>query len=238
MKSKIKDNRSLEIHVLIEIVVVLTAMIGVKWIFDNFNIIGAGSLGIWCGIFAATYFMKKRKVNWKTLGLTFPKGKREWLTGLGLALLTVVIVFLMMGLVLDPLLSQFGLEKPSDVADRFRFFLGKPWVFTTYLITVVWIGAALGEELLMRGYLLNRLSNFFGSSKSALTISLVIHSIIFGMLHSYQGLAGIITTAFIAMVFGTVYLISKKRLFPVIMAHLLINTITLTAFYLTGGEVN
>jgi membrane protease YdiL (CAAX protease family) len=58
------------------------------------------------------------------------------------------------------------------------------------------------------------------------------------MLHVYQGLAGIITTTFIALIFGAVYLIAKRRLFPVILAHLIINTISLTAFYLTDGVVN
>jgi len=238
MKSKLDNSKSFDIKILFEIITVLTIMLGVKWVSDYFEINGAGGLGIWSGILIATFFMKQRKESWAGLGLIFPKGKREWLINIGLALLTVVIVFLFMGLVLDPILSHFGLEKPSGVADRFQFFLGKPFLFITYLITVVWVGAALGEELLMRGFLLNRLSDFIGKSKPAWIVSLMIHSIIFGMLHIYQGLAGIITTTFIAVVFGTIYLIAKKRLFPVIAAHLLINTITLTAFYLTGGVVN
>ena len=238
MKSKFDDSKPFDIKILFEIIVVLTIMLGAKWISDYFEINGAGGLGIWSGIAIATFFMKQRKASWKDLGLIFPKGKREWLVHIGLAFLTVIIVFLVMGLVLDPILSHYGLEKPSDVADRFQFFLGKPLLFITYLVTVVWIGAALGEELLMRGFLLNRLSDFFGKGKLAWCISLIIHSIIFGMLHIYQGLAGIITTTFIAIIFGIIYLLAKKRLFPVIVAHLLINTITLTAYYLTGGVVN
>jgi len=238
MKGTLDDSKSFDIKILFEIIITLITMLGVKWISDYFEINGAGGIGIWSGILIATFFMKQRKVKWSDLGLTFPNGKREWLINIGLAFLTVVIVFLLMGLVLDPILSHFGLEKPTNAADRFQFFLGKPFVFIAYLITVVWVGAALGEELLMRGYLLNRLSDFIGSSKPAWIISLIIHSIIFGMLHIYQGLAGVITTTFIAIIFGAIYLIAKKRLFPVILAHLLINTITLTAFYLTDGVVN
>lgn len=238
MKSKLDILKSFDIKILFEIIIVLTIMLGVKWVSDYFEINGAGSLGIWSGILIATIFMKQRKVSWADLGLVFPRTKREWLINIGLTFLTVIIIFLVMGFVLDPILKHYGLEKPSDVANRFQFFLGKPLIFMTYLITVVWVGAALGEELLMRGFLLNRLSDFIGRSKPAWIASLMIHSIIFGMLHIYQGLAGIITTTFIAFVFGTIYLIAKKRLFPVILAHLLINTITLTAFYLTGGSVN
>lgn len=222
----------------LEITVVLAIMLIVKSVADHFKITGAGSIAIWCAIFIATLFMKRRKATWRNLGLLLPKGKREWLTNIGLAFLTVIIVFLLMGLVLDPILSYFGLEKPTDVADRFQFFLGKPMLFIIYLVTVVWIGAALGEELLMRGFFLNRLTDVFGKNRMGWITAMIIHATIFGMLHIYQGVAGIITTTFIALIFGSIYLIAKKRLFPVILAHLIINTISLTAFFLTGGVVN
>lgn len=238
MKDMLGNSKSFDIKILFEISMVLAVMLGAKSVFDYFEINGAGGLGIWSGILTATFFMRQRKSSWVDLGLVFPRGKREWFVSVGLAFLTVVIIFLVMGFVLDPILSHYGLEKPFDVADRFKFFLGKPFLFIFYLVTVVWVGAALGEELLMRGFLLNRLSDFIGKSKPAWIISLIIHSLFFGMLHIYQGLAGVITTTFIAVVFGAIYLIAKKRLFPVILAHLLINTITLTAYYLTGGVVN
>lgn len=131
-------------------------MLIVKSITDYFKIIGAGSIVIWCAIFVVAVIMKRKKTTWGELGLVFPKGKRAWFVNFGLAFLTVIIVFLLMGLVLGLILSHHGLEKPVDVANRFRFFLGKPFLFITYLVTVVCIGAALGEELIMRGYLLNR----------------------------------------------------------------------------------
>lgn len=227
-----------KINIVLEIILVLAFMLIVKSIADYFEIIGAGSIAIWCAILVATIFMKRRKATWQSLGLVLPKDRRDWLINIGLAFLTVVMVFLLMGLVLDPILSHYSLDKPADVANRFQFFLGKPLLFITYLITVVWIGAALGEELLMRGFLLNRLTDVFGKNKMGWVVAMVIHAIVFGMLHIYQGLAGIITTTFIALVLGTVYLVAKKRLLPVILAHLIINTISLTAFYLTDGVVN
>lgn len=227
-----------KINIVLEIILVLAFMLIVKSIADYFEIIGAGSIAIWCAILVATIFMKRRKATWQSLGLVLPKDRRDWLINIGLAFLTVVMVFLLMGLVLDPILSHYSLDKPADVVNRFQFFLGKPLLFITYLITVVWIGAALGEELLMRGFLLNRLTDVFGKNKMGWVVAMVIHAIVFGMLHIYQGLAGIITTTFIALVLGTVYLVAKKRLLPVILAHLIINTISLTAFYLTDGVVN
>ncbi|HNP17130.1 MAG TPA: CPBP family intramembrane metalloprotease [Fulvivirga sp.] len=238
MEEKSSTRKAYSVPTLLEICIVLAVMLVVKSIADYFEIIGAGSIAIWCSIITATYFIRRRNTDWFSFGLTLPKGKREWLKSVGLAILTVIVVFLLMGLILDPILSHYGLEKPADVADRFQFFLGKPLVFISYLIIVVWIGAALGEELLMRGFLLNQLAHLFGNTKWTWFLALSFHAIIFGMLHSYQGLAGIITTTFIALIFGVVYIISNKRLFPVILAHLIINTISLTAFYLTNGTVN
>ena len=60
--------------VLLEIVLVLALMIGVKSIFDYLGVNGAGSIGIWSGIVAATMFMKKEGIKWKDLGFFLPKG--------------------------------------------------------------------------------------------------------------------------------------------------------------------
>ena len=111
---------------------------------------------------------------------------------------------------MDPLLTSFGLEKTTNVADRFQFFLGKPLVFINYLITVVWFRAALGEELFVRGHLLNMLTKLFDNSRWTFMIALIILSIIFGMLHIYQGWYGVITTGVISIVFGGVYAFKKN----------------------------
>ena len=54
-------------------------------------------------------------------------------------------------------------------------------------------------------------------------IALIIHAVIFGMLHIYQGLAGVIATGCIALIFGSVYFIIKRKLFPIILVSLFKN---------------
>ncbi len=231
------ENGAFSLKIFVDILLVFTVMLSVKWLADQLALNGAGGIGIWCGIGTATILMKRSKITWKSVGLVLPTNQREWLFGIGWGVLSVFIVFLVMGLLLDPILTSFDLVKPEDAGSRFQFFLGKPYVFIAYLVTVVWLGAALGEEILMRGFLLNQLESLFGKGKLSWILAILIHSIIFGLLHFYQGVYGVISTGFVSLVFGSVYIINKRRLFPVIMAHLLINTITLTAFYLSGGEV-
>ena len=73
--------------------------------------------------------MKQKKINWKAFGPKIPKGTKNWLINILIALGTVILVFLIMGLIVKPILESFGLTNPAGVADRFAFFMGKPLVF-------------------------------------------------------------------------------------------------------------
>ena len=220
-----------------EIVTVLGLMLLVKDIADRFNAIGAGSIAMWCGIIAATFFMKKRDITWKDRGLSLPVGAKNWLKSIGLAILTAVAVMILMALVMPVVSELLGIGIPESSTDRFEFFLGKPTVFFAYLVVVIWIGAALGEELLMRGFLLNSLISFFGDHKKGVLAAILLHAIIFGMLHVSQGMPGIISTGFVAVIFAFIYLRCGKKLFPLIIAHGVVNSIGVIAYYFSDGAI-
>ena len=238
MENKKTYIKSFDIKIIKEIIIVFITVLSIKHLMDYFNVIGAGSIAIWCGVIIATLFMKQKKLKWKELGFQLPVSLREWIINILLAFMAVIIVFLIMGLIIKPLLENFGFTNPTDVADRFAFFMGKPIIFIGYLIVVVWFGAALGEELLFRGYLLNRLVDFTGNNNSRIILAIIIHSTIFGSLHIYQGLAGVIATGCIALILGSIYFIIKRKLFPLIIAHAIINSISLIALYLNEGVIN
>ncbi|MEP2299505.1 MAG: CPBP family intramembrane glutamic endopeptidase [Kangiellaceae bacterium] len=237
----IKDVRIMKLsskqQSLLEILVVLTVMLLVKDIADRFNTIGAGGIAMWSGILVATFFMKKKKITWKERGLSIPVGRKDWLKSLGLTLLAIVSVIVLMALVVPLVSSLFGVSVPASASERFEFFLGKPLIFAAYLLVVIWVGAALGEELLMRGFLLNTLIAIFGDEKKGMVAAVVLHSIIFGMLHISQGVPGIIGTGLVAILFGVIYLYNDRKLFPLIMAHGIFNSLGLFAYYLSDGNI-
>lgn len=236
-KEIVVGKKTFDVFVLIEIVAVLAIMSATKWIADSFQIIGAGSIAMWAGILVSIFFMKRRGLNLFSLGLKLPKGRREWIFNLSLALVGIIMVILFMVFILDPIITKLGIETPPDSHDRFAFFLGKPILFISYIILVVWFGAALGEELLFRGFILNRLSDLFGTNKLGWSLALFLHAILFGTLHAYQGIPGIIGTAIVALIFGAIYLLAKRSFFPLILAHGIINTISLSAYYLSDGAI-
>ncbi len=226
-----------DLRLIAEIAFVLAVFGSVRFIGESLGVIGAGSIGVWSGIIVATLLMRRRGVTWRELGLKLPIGWREWALTLGLTLAVIVTVFGFAYFVLPLITAQFGLETAPDATDRFEFFLGKPLYFFSYLFGVVWFGAALGEELLFRGFLLNRLGDLFGQSKIGWSVALVVHGVFFGSLHAYQGMPGMIGTGVVALMFGVIYLVSKRRLVPVIFEHGIINTIGLIAYYLSNGAI-
>jgi len=150
---------------LIEIIIVLGIMSGIKAILDQFQIIGSGSIGIWIGILIATFFFNKRNIKWSDIGLRLPKGRKQWLTQIGIGFLAIGSILLITFITLYVLEPFFGLEKTADATNKFSFFLGKPVVLILYIVIGIWFGAGLGEELMMRGFVLNHLKKLIGDSK-------------------------------------------------------------------------
>lgn len=235
-KTKLESGWS-RLSILGEVAVTFAVVLTVKWSADSAELVGAGSIAIWSGVIVATLLMRGHGIAWRDFGLRLPRGRRAWLINIGLAIVAVVTVIGFFAVLLDPLVTKLGLEDNSNGPDRWAFLLGKPLLFIAYLTGVVWVGAALGEELLMRGFVLNRLAVLFGQGWFGWTVALVVHAAIFGWMHADQGWSGIIGTGLVALIFGAIYLIGKRQLFPLILAHGIVNTIGLTAYYLSDGAI-
>ena len=221
----------------LELLSVFAVMLGVKWGADRLGVLGAGSIAMWCGVLVATWLMRRRSGTWRGLGLTWPAGWRAWRSTLGWAAVALVSIFAAMALVIEPVTAALGLDTPASAADRFQPLMGHPLRLAVYLVVVVWIGAALGEELQMRGFVLDRLAELLGRGKLGWGTAVAAQAVIFGALHAYQGLHGMIATAVIGAILALVYLASGRRLLPVVIGHGVMNTIILTALYLNGGVV-
>jgi len=224
-------------NLILEILLVLGIMAGVKAIADYFGIIASGTIGIWIAILVATFLLKRRSISWKDLGAVLPKGRQQWLKQIGLGILAIASIFLITMLVLYVLKPVFGLEKATDAADKFRFFIDKPVVLIVYIIFGIWFGAGLGEELLIRGFLLNHIQKVIRNGKASWVVALLTQAVIFGFMHSYQGSMGIVITGLIALSFGSFYLLAKRKLFPVVFAHAVFDTLTMVGLYLAESGV-
>lgn len=174
---------------------------------------------------------KIRGSTWSDFGLARPK---SWgltvLMGIGVTVVMVVLFMLLMPL----LTSAFPIPQVDN--SRFDILRGN---LPNLILNVVaaWFTAAFLEELLWRGYLMNRLVDLQGKkTKLAWVIALVGSAIIFGLAHAYQGLGGVIKITVVGLLFGAAFLIVRRSLWPVIIMHALLDTISFVEDYF--GEIS
>jgi len=144
--------------------------------------------------------LRVRGVRWKNVGF---KRYRNWGTTLlqGLVFGFCLELFDLFGK--QPLLRRL-LGKPPDLSS-FTAVQGN-LKFALLMIGLLWIFAALGEELVYRGYLMNRIADLGGGTRVAWTVSLVLISALFGVSHYQQGLTGIIEEGSDGLILGLLYL--------------------------------
>jgi len=133
--------------------------------------------------------------------------------------------------VTQPLLTRVTGKGP-DLSD----FLALRGNLTYCLVAVApaWTLAAVGEELVWRGYLMNRVAGLFHNatandalpnhamknhSRVAWAVSLVAVNVAFGFAHSYQGATGIIEEGLAGAFLGGMYLATGRNLAVPIVAH-------------------
>ena len=154
-----------------------------------------------------------RKIGWRGVGLT---RYRSWKVTLGLG---VAAGFLLEGFELfvsQPLLVRL-LRKQPDLED-FRALTGN-LKLTLIFIALAWILAAFGEEMVYRGYLMNRVADLLNRTRRAWIVSLIAVHVAFGLAHAYQGWTGIIDEGLMGLLLGLIYLRTGRNLAVPIIAH-------------------
>lgn len=79
--------------------------------------------------------------------------------------------------------------------------------------------AAFGEEMVYRGYLMNRVADLMNRTRRAWIVSLCVVHVGFGPAHSYPGITGIIDEGLAGFLFGVVHLRNGRNLAVPIVAH-------------------
>lgn len=173
----------------------------------------------------ATLLLKAAGETWSGVGLRRP-GSYWRVAALVLAgYLAVGLMFV----AVSQLLAMFGVS--SKTLGLFAAIEGNTAEYLYWLIPVAWGSAAIGEELVFRGFIQTRLEAAAGSVKAASAIAVVGQALIFGALHYYQGLGGAILAGATGLVIGIVYLAGRRNLWAPIILHGLVDTVTLTAVY-------
>lgn len=168
-------------------------------------------------VLLCTWFLRRGGERWTDMGLRRP---RRWWTVPLLAVGGFVAIVVLNEIIRGVVLPALGALPPQVVrAGDLPGYL--------FALLTAWSSAAFGEELLLRGFVLDRIAKAIGSSGTpTLLVAIVAQAALFGTLHFYQGLGGMLVTGMVGLVMGFLWLMGGRNLWACILLHGVINTIS------------
>lgn len=167
-----------------------------------------------------------RKSGWRQLGLSRPT---SWLHTVGIGAIAGLVYQAVSIWLVVPWLRQLTKE-PLDLSQVTTAHNNVSLLILW--LTVSWTWAAFGEEMVYRGYLLNRVTDLCGHSRAGWVIGLIGSSALFGIGHAYQGLPGILDTFLFGCVMAGLYLTGRRNLWLPVIAHGVYDTAAFSLIFL------
>ena len=216
---------------LFDLIIYITVMFLIREVsIPNTSFLVTGLFWSFSTLIVASWRMKVRGVTWKDLGLTKPKSIKKTLLVTGLILAVIIICLLAFNIIKDQI--PFFTEQVSEpenttesTTSKFGNLKGNWWLFLT-IMPMVLIESFL-EELLDRGFLMNWFEKLFSKTSFATLIAVVLQAAIFGFRHSYDLSERSITDGIIGLIMGIAYVRFGRNLWPLILAHCILNTISM-----------
>jgi len=203
---------------------------GVFWsVLLSLRFAGVDNIGFWtalASVATGAALISMRKESWRDYGLRVGGDARFVLSRAGeVFILTGCVAFAIVVLATvlgyPPSESVVLTQQPDTLPG-----------FLLDLVFGVWIAAAIGEELIFRGFLLTKFTTLFGGGHRALALAVLAQAVWFGVGHASQGVNMMIMASVTGAVLGTYFLTRARRsLLPLIVAHGLIDTVAVTINY-------
>lgn len=179
----------------------------------------------------ASWRMKVRGISWKDIGLKKPKNLKKTFLIATLILFATVISLVIFNILIDkiPFLAELLSETESSSESSPSKFgdLKGNWLLLFGIIPIVLLESFL-EELLDRGFLISWFEKLFSSTSYATVIAVILQAAIFGFRHSYDLSERSITVGIIGLIMGIAYIVGGRNLWALIIAHCVLNTISMT----------
>ena len=187
---------------------------------------GVGVLGSMTIMLLALIFVRQSRQG--TLAFIFQNVSRS--VAIGISAGVVIQAALYFGV--EPLIeaatnSKISLKSFDAITGNVQNYL--------ILLTIGIIFGGIVEELVFRGFVIGWGTQLFGD-KSGLLLAF-LSAAAFGAAHLYQGIAGVLSTGLTGLIFGILYLLTGRKLLPVVLAHMTVNFIGITQIYLGYHEL-
>lgn len=183
------------------------AMLGLVWLGTRLRGLGAESLG---------------------LSFRWP-GYKAMAVGFGKSL--VVLVLGLAGFMLGSIVMAniTGIPQQADVSG-YNYLAGNlPLLLVS--LAAIYVVSSLGEEVIYRGFLIDRIERLLGSARGATWIAVIASSLVFGAAHFGWGPVGVVQTFFMGLAFALCFIWFKRNLWILVVAHADMDTALIVPLY-------
>jgi membrane protease YdiL (CAAX protease family) len=170
--------------------------------------------------------LRLRGLRWRDEGLTPYRG---WAVTLAVGTACGALMEAFQLFVSQPLLV--GLTGKQPRLDDFRVLTGNV-PYSLAALALVWTLAAFGEEMVYRGYLMNRVADVGRRTPLAWACAVVVVNVVFGFAHGYQGVTGVLDEGLMGLLLALIYLGTRRNLSVPIVAHGVQDTIDVVLVFL------
>lgn len=212
---------------LFDLIIYISVMFLIRELyFPKVGFIVNGLLWSFSTLIIATWRIKARNISWKDLGLCKPESiKKTILVSIGILIATVLSI-MFFHMIKDYLPLPLEPKNYSESsASKFGDLKGN-WLLFFTIIPMVLIESML-EELLDRGFLINWFEKLFSKTSVATILAVLLQAAIFGFRHSNDLSERSITVGLIGLVMGIAYVKFGRNLWPLIIAHCVLNTMSM-----------
>ena len=180
--------------------------------------------GILCGLLVIFLLISFSGFNDFRTWFQRPK---SWWNSVAMALLTSLA-----SMFISYFLLKLFRASPFGGPDYSRFWVvrGNGKLLLIWFL-LIWTIVAFGEEIIGRGFIINRLLIVFGRTFNPRFLAIVVSAVIFGSVHFYQGVAGVVDNTCTGIIFGALYLNQGRSLWSNFLSHGFIDSILVLMFY-------
>lgn len=190
-----------------------------------------GAISVVAGALAAVGVVFARGGSFADLG--FRRPERWALVPLQVA--GILAAFVAAQTLLPLLVSSF-MYLPEPDLSRYDSIAGNLGAAIAMAL-ILPLTAAIPEEIIYRGFLIGRLSGIFGRHTGGAIVTVLVQALIFGAIHFQWGVGGMILTVMMGLVWGAAYLLCRRNLWIVILAHSAGHILLVTQLYLAESII-
>jgi len=178
---------------------------------------------VWLGL-----RLRRQSIEYLGLSLSFTGWKP---VAVGFAKSLAVLVIALAGFMFGSMVMAniTGIPGQADTSG-YNYMQGNLPMLLVSLATI-YVVSSLGEEVVYRGFLINRLEALLGGGRKATWVAVIFSSLIFGLAHFGWGIVGVVQTTFMGLALAGSYLLFKRNLWILVAAHAYMDTALIVPMY-------